>query len=170
MCAAKLPFISIVGLFDCKLAEADDSKSGYYEVLGRACGNRVSCVSLTDCTKSLLSTMVHEILHTIGFDHCNSWECVMNAVPTEENFLFLSPVNLRKLLYFHSISEEAVENSSLFLIQRYESIKRVLLRYGAYFSKEIDWIEQKINAINSVCPIIQGKNEEKMCFDLSVSP
>lgn len=164
---AKPPFISIVGLFDCKLAESDNSKSGYFEVLGRACGDRVSCISLTECTKSLFSTMVHEILHTIGFDHCNLWECVMNALQTENIFLFLSPVNLRKLIQFHGINEH--ENGAIFLIQRYELLKSVLLRYGSYFNEEVKWIEEKVITLNNVCTL-ESKVEDNLVVDLTVTP
>jgi len=41
-------------------------------VMGRACGNRVCCVSLHYCDyklRCLLSTTFHELLHTLGVDH-----------------------------------------------------------------------------------------------------
>lgn len=58
---------------------------------GRACGDGVAAVSY--CFKSvehqyklqdLIETVVHESLHTLGFDHCLAWRCVMNGVVGQE--------------------------------------------------------------------------------------
>ena len=91
--------------------------------------------------------MTHEILHTLGFDHCNSWQCVMNAVQTSDEFLFLSPVNLRKFKHLHGVLGDDTE----FLINRYVSMKQALLRLGEAFEKDILWIDQKLQVMRAVC-------------------
>lgn len=94
---AKTPYYSIVGLFDCFLY--DDG----CEVMGRACGNRVCCVSLPSCDDihSLFSVTCHELLHTMGFDHEMNERCIMNAI-CSDNWIFLGNENVRKLKLFHS--------------------------------------------------------------------
>ena len=93
---AKTPYYSIVGLFDCLLCE-DDS-----DVMGRACGDRVCCVSLPSCDDihSLFSVTCHELLHTMGFDHEINERCIMNAI-CSDSWIFLCHENVRKLHYFH---------------------------------------------------------------------
>ena len=92
------PFFTVIGLFDHKLIE-DGS-----EVMGRACGDRLACVSLQLCQPrlhTLLGTTCHELLHTIGIDHTSNHRCLMNAIASEEEWLFLCVENLRKLKLFH---------------------------------------------------------------------
>jgi predicted Zn-dependent protease len=46
--------------------------------------------------------MLHEILHTLGFDHCKAWSCLMNAISNQEGWL--CPACSRKLYHELSIS------------------------------------------------------------------
>ena len=98
--AAQAPYASIVGLFDFTLTEDDR------EVMGRACGDRVCCISLPQCDGSLaalLATACHELLHTLGVDHATEERCVMNAISSAEDgdCLWLCLSNLRKLVLMH---------------------------------------------------------------------
>lgn len=34
--------------------------------------------------EDLIETVIHECLHTLGFDHCLAWGCIMNGVVGEE--------------------------------------------------------------------------------------
>lgn len=58
--------------------------------------------------EGLLQTMLHETLHTLGFDHCMAWKCLMNSWT---NFTsWLCPACSRKL--YHEIglnSDEKVK-------------------------------------------------------------
>lgn len=118
---AKKPYFSVLGLFDCTLVEEDQ------EVLGRACGNRVCCISLLSCDSlpCLIATSCHELLHTMGFDHNTSERCVMNAIGSED-WLFLSRTNLRKLQLFH---EEGMKLSGVNTKYRSEGFDEFLLIY-----------------------------------------
>eukprot|EP01038_Epipyxis_sp_PR26KG_P014444 gene14444-19383_t len=73
-------YYSVIGLFDVILTE-DNSP-----IMGRACGDRVCCISLVYCPtiRSLFATMSHEILHTFGLDHNTQERCIMNAISGEE--------------------------------------------------------------------------------------
>ena len=95
---AKNPFFTVVGLFDCLLTEDG------HEIMGRACGDRVCCISLPYCSniRTLMATTCHEVLHTMGFDHNTVDRCVMNAIAEDDaEWLFLSRVNIQKLQLFH---------------------------------------------------------------------
>jgi hypothetical protein len=172
------PYISIIAFMDCQLAESnDDEKCGYSIVCGRACGDRVACISLRECPtlKSMMCIGIHEMLHTIGFDHCNSWKCIMNAIDCE-SWIFLSPVNLRKLKLFHSShntnrkknssttttskrsnKRQKVEEKSLIttntiseysLVDRYQRMLAVLQSIDELeFNYECNWLKDKIMRI-----------------------
>lgn len=113
--AATAPYASVLALFDAPLTE-DGA-----EVMGRACGDRVCCVSTRQCDtlSSLLATACHELLHTLGVDHEQHDRCVMNAISSDEedgeedgegggggqwrgDWLFLCRNNLRKLQLMHA--------------------------------------------------------------------
>lgn len=147
---AKEPYIAIVGLFDCALGESIDDKGvKYSDVLGRACGDRVACVSLTFCEsfKSLLCNTIHELLHTVGFDHCNSYQCLMNAIGSED-WLFLSPVNLRKLKVF---CNQPDDDNGIFLISRYHQMLDLLSGFHpSQFSSECAWLRDKIASLRAL--------------------
>ena len=101
----KAPFFSVLGLFDSILIEDG------FEVMGRACGDCVCCVSLPLCKpnlQTLIGTACHELLHTIGIDHTSNSRCIMNAI-VEDGWLFLCIENLRKLQLFH---DEAGKNNT----------------------------------------------------------
>ena len=153
---AKEPYIAIVGLFDCALGESIDEKGKMYtDVLGRACGDRVACVSLPFCEslKSLLCNTIHELLHTVGFDHCNSYQCLMNAIGCEDWF-FLSPVNLRKLKVF---CNQPDDDNGKFLITRYQQMLSLLTSFHpAQFSQECVWIGEKLAALHA----LQAKHQQ----------
>lgn len=75
-------------------------------VLGRACGDRVACVSLAGggvSLRALAATAAHEALHTLGVDHATTARCVMNSqAPADDEgageWLHLCPLNELKLL------------------------------------------------------------------------
>lgn len=95
-------------LVDFPLCEGDIS------VYGRACGDRVAVVSSAgiDSKRDLYLTIVHELLHTMGVDHCESFACIMNpcsspssdkdelrttVTSTRANRMELCPAELAKL-------------------------------------------------------------------------
>lgn len=145
---ADKPFAAIVGIFDCLLSEEGE------EVLGRACGDRVACVSLQSCieTKTIVATIVHELFHTIGFDHCTSERCVMNAL-MHEDWLFLSSTNMKKLKLYHE--EESLvcnylfhaligSDGSKFEYNYYLRLLTVVERLGKDFRKDKMWLKKAI--------------------------
>ena len=75
-------YYSVIGLFEHMLVEDKQ------EILGRACGDRVACISLRSCSspQSLVGTVAHETLHTFGIDHNSSHRCLMNAVANEDEW------------------------------------------------------------------------------------
>lgn len=81
-------------LVDFPIAEDGDT------IYGRACGNRVAVVSSdgihTD-RRNYILIIIHELLHTFGVDHCESFACIMNPMNSDENTLELCPSELRKL-------------------------------------------------------------------------
>ena len=109
---AKSPYYSVLGLFDHVLTEEGE------EVMGRACGDGVACVSLPMClpdVRTLLTTASHEVLHTLGIDHTSDQRCIMNAlwIPKEE-WPFLCLNNLRKLKLFHEEGNAPLYRTSRF--------------------------------------------------------
>ena len=173
--AEKSPYAAIIGIFDCFLGELKDEESLtygeviYHEVLGRACGNRVACVSLPHCEynlKTLLCTIIHELLHTVGFDHCNSYRCVVNAISSTD-WLFLSPVNLRKLICIHTErsiqdrplllrrkkEEDVANQEAMFVIERYTKLMHILEAWNkqeseGLYLKEVSWLQKKIELVS----------------------
>jgi hypothetical protein len=153
---AKEPYMSILALVDLRIGE-DDGEGWYSEVLGRACGDRVAVVTIKDMDlhsnlqcKEIISTCVHECSHTIGFDHCNSFQCVMNA-RGEDFWILLSPCNLRKLKAFHKIKD----GDFTFVLERDKRLLKILTEIedreklggeGVYLP-EIKWLKSKIEAL-----------------------
>jgi predicted Zn-dependent protease len=137
---AQPPYISVIAFVDCKIGE-DDGVGGFHEVMGRACGDRVCVVSLRQCDslKSLICVGLHECLHTVGFDHCNSWKCVMNAIDVE-NWPFMSPVNLRKFKQMHNIPDD----DHGFLLERYKRMLSCIDSFGDDLKDYRQWLQNKI--------------------------
>jgi predicted Zn-dependent protease len=61
------------------------------ELDGRACGDGVAVIGYNykaveqqHRLEDLIETVIHECLHTLGFDHCLAWRCVMNGVVGQE--------------------------------------------------------------------------------------
>ncbi len=156
------PYLSMLVFVDAYLCEAhsdeedtEPDQEPYSIVYGRACGDRIACISLKECItlKDLLCVSLHELCHTIGFDHCNSWKCLMNATGTD-SWLFMSPVNMRKLKVFHSI-EQAEKNGERkvgdFILTRYETVLAVLLSWqDQLFDREIAWLQEIIEILKDL--------------------
>ena len=107
------PYYSVVGLFDESLTEEGG------EILGRACGDRVCCINLPLCnTKQLFfSTTCHEIMHTMGVDHNSDDRCLMNPIAVdEEEWMFLSLLNIQKLRHIHEESNQLGERYRQMLV------------------------------------------------------
>ena len=65
-------------------------------IAGRAIGSDRVCVVLQDKNeKQFLSTILHECMHTMGIEHCISWDCIMNSGMCES--IQVCPMDLRKL-------------------------------------------------------------------------
>jgi hypothetical protein len=146
---SKPPYFAIVGLFDCSLGEIEEDGQ-IIRVLGRACGDRLACVSLKECItlKSLFCVSSHELLHTFGLDHCTTFECLMNSIQVDD-WLFLSPLNLRKLMHFHLESDEQ-SNEHSFILKRYSKLLNFFEKMKtSEFSDECKWLERKILAMEN---------------------
>jgi hypothetical protein len=153
------PYIAIVVFVSCDIGE-DNDEGSFNPVIGRACGDRISCVSLKahdSNDKELLLTTIHELLHTIGFDHCSSWSCVMNAISVEGGGnLFLSPVNLRKLKAFHCVSD----SDTTFLAEKHFSrMLKCSLMESPSFSSEKHWIQQWLHHYHYIKDEISGDHD-----------
>ncbi|KAL4511838.1 hypothetical protein ABPG72_012683 [Tetrahymena utriculariae] len=70
-----------------------------FNLVGRACGDRICIVSLKNIsTYEVISTSLHECLHTFGIDHCIYFDCIMNSMYQQDQFwMQLCPVDLVKL-------------------------------------------------------------------------
>ena len=69
----------------------------------------------------------------------------MNAMRVEDDdTLFLSPVNLRKLKEFHGIKDDKGQ----FVIKRYKKLLELLKEMDSNeFRLDCEWLERKIEAI-----------------------
>lgn len=145
--SAKEPYYSIVGIFDFVLTEDNNP------IMGRACGDRVCCISLPYCDyniRILMSTITHELLHTMGIDHNTTERCVMNAIATENEWFFLSLTNLKKLKQIHdeySKSSKYMIIKDDFLKQYHQGLFEVLTSYDnnnntKIFCEEIEWLNE----------------------------
>jgi len=93
-----------------------------------------------------LQTMVHEISHMFGVDHCLYFDCVMNGAncleESDEQSLFLCPIDLRKLAHLLKFS----------VLDRYYALQTFFNKYqtlGYSFEREIKWLTIRIREL---CP------------------
>jgi len=92
-----------------------------------------------------LQVMIHEITHMFGVDHCLYFDCVMNGSncldESDEQKLFLCPIDLRKLVFMLNFS----------VVDRYNALQTFFLKYqtlGYSFEKEIKWLTSRIQELN----------------------
>jgi len=92
-----------------------------------------------------LQVMIHEIIHMFGVEHCLYFDCVMNGSncleESDEQKLFLCPIDLRKLAYMLNFS----------VVDRYNALQTFFLKYqtlGYSFEKEIKWLTSRIQELN----------------------
>lgn len=140
---AKKPFFTVVGLFDSILTEDGQ------QIIGRACGDRVCCISLPYCSsiRTLMATTCHEVLRTMGFDHNTVDRCVMNAIAEDEaEWLFLSRLNIQELQLFH----HGKSNMAIFFEEYHSSPLEVLQgsKVNHTFREDIQWLKDVIQ-----CPV-----------------
>lgn len=105
-------------------------------VTGRACGDRVAVISTHEQTRrELFITSVHELLHTMGFDHCEAWACTMNANDSGEGTTIeLCPADLRKLHFI----------TGLDLRERWQKLHRICCEEG--WVQDADWFAQRTSS------------------------
>ncbi|CAJ1962133.1 unnamed protein product [Cylindrotheca closterium] len=169
------PYYCVIALVNHGLCEQVDDE--YLAVLGRACGDRVcvvdarhasattkkgthiskNSVSVTQTVakrnlRTLLATTAHETLHCFGLDHCITWQCLMNSHQVDEHeFLFLSPLNLKKLVYAMLPPSDQTKQGNdtmlvnRYVIQRYNALGGVLKSLG--FSKDATWAYRKASLV-----------------------
>ena len=147
--------VSVLAIVSSPLVE--EGESSVFDVLGRACGDRVACVSTIDSVgtkvdlKSLCVTALHELLHTIGIDHAVYFRCLMNSQQPEyaEELISLCPLNLRKILLVLEegafITRADAEDVAL---SRYKKLLGVFEQYG--FASDRDWVEIKIKKMMTI--------------------
>ena len=72
-------------------------------ILGHACGNRVAVITTKNINlRDISITAIHEFMHTLGFDHCEEFVCLMNTNVYDEDGedgceIEVCPVDLLKL-------------------------------------------------------------------------
>ena len=94
---------ALVAVMDAEVGESDGEGGWLGSHMGRACGDRVAVVTTGACSigsadmLELYVTVLHELMHTFGLDHCTEWQCLMNSAAGTEPWPFLAPHNLRKL-------------------------------------------------------------------------
>ena len=84
-------------------------------IMGYSSGDGVSIVSLTECFDNkikdinikyksaffeMIKTSLHELSHSIGFDHCVEYHCIMNSQYVKESYknpIYFCPICLYKL-------------------------------------------------------------------------
>jgi hypothetical protein len=70
-------------------------------IYGRACGDRVAVVSsnLEQSRRDYFLTILHELMHLFGIDHCEAFSCIMNPCAGEDSgtTMEVCPADLRKL-------------------------------------------------------------------------
>ena len=134
-----------------EVVSEEDEEEEISEVLGRACGDRVAVVQcykeVTDL--ELFATIAHELLHTMGFDHTTYFRCLMNPSCFDDEWIFLSPHNLKKLKLF---LEEGANTG--FIRCRYETLERIW--WDVFKAKTPDehrhyvWLREKIALLNTI--------------------
>ena len=159
---------ALLALVAAPLVESFDDDAGGIEVadvLGRACGDRVACVSTwgegpsssdddDGIVREIIATALHEVLHCIGLDHCTTFRCLMNSqqpLDPSEEYLVLSPLNLRKLLLVlkeggHVTAANVASGTAA--LRRYAAMEPVLRKYGLH--KDAGWVLDKVRAMETV--------------------
>jgi len=114
-----------------------------------AFGTSKTDISLSEDEKSLLfyrslQVMVHEGLHMFGIGHCLYFDCVMNGSncleESDEQSLFLCPIDLRKLAYMLHFS----------VVDRYSALQAFFQKYeklGYKFEKESKWLTTRMKEL-----------------------
>jgi predicted Zn-dependent protease len=95
-------------------------------IVGRACGDRVCVVQYSDDKEEFYGTIIHELLHTFGFDHCYLWDCIMN-----EN------ISGSMQLCLHDLEKLQLVNPFNYL-QRFKDIYKISKSIG--LTKECEWL------------------------------
>jgi hypothetical protein len=131
----KRDYFAIVALTPLPIGEKVGPKE-YVDVLGRACGDRVCVATTVGCSAAnptlvneLIGSVCHEFLHTLGLDHCVEWECLMNSHAADQPWLFLSPLNLRKLelaVYNRTTRKKTTQSKIDWHIVRFQSMLEAL--------------------------------------------
>jgi len=157
----------LIGLTSNKLAEEwfEDNEDGtesvsYDAILGRACGDRVCIVQSTECSIStLLATCSHEALHCFGFDHCTTFQCLMNSQSIEDDdCLFLSPLNLKKWVVGVLGIRGDDEAATKYVLERYAAMVEALESLGLV--DEVPWLRNKIRAIGLSAPKARARKRQ----------
>lgn len=142
----------IVALVNHGLCEEVEGE--YLSVLGRACGDRVCVVDARNASakkdpqknlRTFLATTANEALHCFGLDHCITWQRLMNSQQVDEHeCLFLSPLNLKKLVHAILPSGKVKTNDELvnrYVIDRYKGLGDTLKNLG--YPKDATWSYRK---------------------------
>ena len=95
---------SILAVTDVIIGDPDIPKE---TIFGRACGDRVAVISCFDelsnrrlSFREVALTGIHELLHTLGLDHCVLWKCIMNAYCSSQDAddeVLLCPLDMKKI-------------------------------------------------------------------------
>lgn len=106
------------------------------QILGRATGDRIAIVTTKDQNeKELFLTCAHELLHTMGVDHCVDYKCLMNGYISGGKHL--CPIDMQKLREITKISfKERLNN----LVSFYEENS---------WKEELKWTKLLISQINN---------------------
>ena len=108
--------------------------------------------------RTILATSAHEALHCFGLDHCITWECLMNSnhVEDKDECLFLSPLNLKKLV--KTIKPKRFHDNnyvSRYVIDRYHALSKVLRELE--LESEADWANHKASLVEEAVSILPNK-------------
>jgi predicted Zn-dependent protease len=128
-------------LLDSSISLCENNESIY----GRACGDRVAVVSSSGIgtTRELFTVIVHELLHTFGVDHCESFACIMNPCRGESHpsALELCPSELRKL-------SAAVPHFKAGIVKRWEKLSDLCERLG--WERDAAWYKERLRLSGAV--------------------
>ncbi|CAK56067.1 unnamed protein product (macronuclear) [Paramecium tetraurelia] len=104
-------------------------------ILGRAGNQRVCVVQVQTEVNDFYSTIVHELLHTLGFGHCQYSNCLMYA--NISTSMQLCEKHLQKLSHIKEIEE----------LKRYRALLHISKQIG--FQKEFQALEQIIKKVET---------------------